>query len=489
MAEAPSSTLTADTTRPSGSLGVETRSIDWVPDNERHGRVWHQAPLWFLGNFQYFTIALGFVGPSLGLPLGQTILAGVLGIVAGTLFMAFHASQGPVLGLPQMIQSRAQFGYRGVVVVLVGTLFTYLGFNVADQVLLSQGLNGVFGWSPGWVAAGTAVLAVLLAIFGHDWVHRAFRWLLYISLPLIVLVTIGVLIGHAGGHTSSAHFAFTWAAFFAQFSAAAAYNITYAPYVSDYSRYLPRTTSPRALISSVFFGASGSAIWLIALGAWLAIRLGASDGLLGLRQAGDHFIPGLGAAAAVLSALSLIATMGMNAYGGMLTVLTGIDSFRPISPTRRARVITVLGLALLWYGVATLLSGNAVNTVFTALTLMLYLLVPWTATNLVDFFVVRRGHYAIADLFTPAGVYGAWSWRGLTAYGVGFAAEIPFMVLPDLGGWHYTGPGAQLLAGTDISWVVGLALSAVTYLLVSRSLDRGREDAAMAASEEQLQSV
>jgi purine-cytosine permease-like protein len=485
MAEA-TSTLNQPDSRPVAALGVEVRSIDWVPDAERHGRVWHQAPLWFLGNFQYFTIALGFIGPSLGLPLGQTILAGVLGVAVGTLFMAFHASQGPALGLPQMIQSRAQFGYRGVVLVLIGTLFTYLGFNVADQVLLSEGLNGVFGWSKGWVAAATAVLAILLAVYGHDWVHRAFRWLLYISLPLMLLVTAGVLTGHAGGHTPSTHLAFTWAAFFAQFSAAAAYNITYAPYVSDYSRYLPRTTSARSLILSVFFGASGSAVWLIALGAWLAIRLGASDGLVGLRDAGDHFIPGLGAAAAVLSALSLIATMGMNAYGGMLTVLTGIDSFRPIRPTRRARVVTILGLAAVWYLIGTLISANAVSTVFTALTLMLYLLVPWTATNLVDFFVVRRGHYAIADLFTPSGIYGAWAWRGLTAYAIGFAAEIPFMVLPDLGGWHYTGPVAQQLAGTDIAWVVGLAVSALAYLVVARSLDREGESAAMALSEEEL---
>ena len=353
-------------------------------------------------------------------------------------------------------------------------------------MLLSEGLNGVFGWSPGWVAAATAVLAVLLAVYGHDWVHRAFRWLLYLSLPLMLLVTAGVLTGHAGGHVPSAHLAFTWAAFFAQFSAAAAYNITYAPYVSDYSRYLPRTTSARSLIISVFFGASGSAVWLIALGAWLAIRLGASDGLVGLRDAGDHFIPGLGAAAAVLSALSLIATMGMNAYGGMLTVLTGIDSFRPIRPTRKARVVTILGLAAVWYLVGTLISADAVSTVFTALTLMLYLLVPWTATNLVDFFVVRRGHYAIADLFTPSGIYGAWAWRGLTAYAIGFAAEIPFMVLPDLGGWHYTGPVAQHLAGTDIAWVVGLAVSAAAYLVVARSLDREGESAAMALSEQEL---
>ena len=67
-----------------GIRGIEVRSIDWVPDSERHGKVWHQAPLWFLGNFQYFTIPIGFIGPSLGLSLGWTIVAGVIGILVGT---------------------------------------------------------------------------------------------------------------------------------------------------------------------------------------------------------------------------------------------------------------------------------------------------------------------------------------------------------------------------------------------------------------------
>ena len=50
-------------------MAIEARSIDWVPETERHGRIWHQAPLWFLGNFQYFSIPIGFVGPALGLSL------------------------------------------------------------------------------------------------------------------------------------------------------------------------------------------------------------------------------------------------------------------------------------------------------------------------------------------------------------------------------------------------------------------------------------
>ena len=80
----------------------------------------------------------------------------------------------------------------------------------------------------------------------------------------------------------------------AQFSVAAAYNITYAPYVSDYSRYLPADTGARKVIAAVFFGAAASPIWLIALGAWLAIRLGATDGLLGTKIAGNNFFHPLG---------------------------------------------------------------------------------------------------------------------------------------------------------------------------------------------------
>jgi NCS1 family nucleobase:cation symporter-1 len=468
---------------------IEVRSIDWVPDDERHGRLWHQAPLWFLGNFQYFSIPIGFIGPGLGLSLGWTILAGALGIIIGTVFMAFHASQGPTLGLPQMIQSRAQFGYRGVIVPLFATLFTYIAFNVTDQVLLGDGLHNAFGWNANLIMIVAALGAAALAIFGHDWVHKAFRALLYVSLPLMVIVTIGIMTGHGGGGPSQTHYGFGWVAFMAQLSASAAYNITYAPYVSDYSRYLPASTKSRSVIASVFFGASGAAIWLISLGAWLAIRLGATDGLAGLQTAGNNVIPHLGQAVALLSALALAATMGMNAYGGMLTVLTAVDSVRPIKPTRAARVITILVLTVAWFAIAKSITTDSVSTVFTALTLMLYLLVPWTATNLVDFFVVRRGHYAITDLFKPRGIYGAWGWRGLTAYAVGFLVEIPFMVLPQLGGWSYTGPLADVLNGVDIAWLVGLVVTGAVYLVLSRSLDLATEQNAEAASDRELNAM
>jgi NCS1 family nucleobase:cation symporter-1 len=391
-----------------------------------------------------------------------------------------------------MIQTRAQLGYRGVVVALFAVLFTYMAFNVADQVLMSTGLHGAFGWNARLVAIGTAVLAALLAIFGYDWVHRVFRFLLVISFPCYAIISIAILIGHAGGHAPAHPAGFLFAAFMAQFSVAAAYNITYAPYVSDYSRYMPRKTPARGIITAVFFGASGSAIWLIALGAWLATRLGISDGLVGLQVVGDKVVAPLGSITAVLSATALLATMGMNAYGAMLTVLTGIDSFKTIKTSRTLRVVTVIVLTIVWYVIGTSLSSStsAVSAVLNSLTLMLYLLVPWTALNLVDYFFVRRGHYAITDIFRPDGVYGAWGWRGLTAYFVGFAAEIPFMVLPPIAGLSYTGYfPAHLTNGVDYSWLVGLVVSGLVYLLLSRSLNLAAEQSAIDASERELQAI
>lgn len=462
--------------------GIESRSIDWVPENERHGRVAAQGPFWFLGNFQPFTVGIGILGPTVfGLSLLQTAAAGLLGILFGTIFMAFHASQGPTFGLPQMVQSRAQLGYRGVILALIATAFTFVMFNVVDTVIIKLGLNGIFGWDPSVVAVAITVIGTVLAIYGHDWLHRVFQVLFWVSLPFWVVLTIGIMTGNAGG-AAAAPTELTVAGFLGMFTVAASYNITYAPYVSDYSRYLPRNTNVGAIVMSVFIGAAGSPIWLIPLGAWLGSALGVSDPLLGIYTAGNNVVSGLGGILAILSVLALVATMGLNAYSGMLTIVTGIDSLRPVNPTRRIRIAVIVVLAVVWLLLSNVLE-NASSALANSLLAMLYLLAPWTAVNLMDFFFVRRGHYAITDLFTPTGIYGSWAWRGIVAFLLGIAVEIPFMVV----GTTYVGFIANdYLKLVDISWIVGMVVAGGSYYLFTRSLDLPAEQVAIQASEKVL---
>ena len=475
--------MTAEPRAEAGIRGIEVRSIDYVPESERHGKVWQQGPFWFVGNFQFFTITIGFVGVSLGLSVQSTIIAGTLGILFGTLFMAFHATQGPHLGLPQMIQSRAQLGYSGVAVALFGSFVTYLLFNVVDVILLGSGLNGIFGWDAVLVGVVVTVVATVIAIWGHDVIHRVFRLLFLVSLPFFVILTIAIIAGKAGGQPIPAG-EFAWPAFIAMFTAGAAYNITYAPYVSDYSRYLPRTTPTAPIVVSVFVGAAGAAVWLIAVGAWLAASLGATDGLVALRDAGNNVFGGLGSLLAILSVLVLVATMGLNAYGGMLSMITALDSVRKVNPTRNLRIYATVILAVLWLAAGIGFGGNAVTALFNSLIVMLYLLVPWTAINLVDYFFVRRGRYAVLDVFNPDGIYGRWGSRGLTAFVVGLLAMAPFFLIPGV----FSGPAANALGGVDISAPVGLVVSALVYYALTRSLDLDAERAAIEASERTIAS-
>ena len=445
------------------SARIETRSIDFVPEDERHGRLSDQGSFWFLSNFHFFSIAIGFVGPSLGLSMTASILAGAIGILIGTTFQAFHAAQGPELGLPQMIQSRAQFGFRGVIVPLLAALFSPLSFNIVAALLIADGARALWGVDRSTVAIVVAIASGALAIFGYDWMHRAFRLLFWISLPLFAVLSLAILTGHAGSAAHPAAGGFGWPAFFTQIAAAASYNLGAAPYVSDYSRYLPKRTPRWKIIGYVFAGAALSAIWLIALGAWLATHFGAEGGLMSLRRAGDAAIGGLGSLSVAVSIFALIATVGMNTYSAMLIFLTSADCFHRVQPTRTLRIAAIVGVTVVWLAIAVCLRGSAINYVNDVMALLLYFLIPWTAVNLVDFFILRRGQYVIADLFTPYGVYGAWCARGLIAYAAGLVASIPFFVVPDL----YTGPLAARIGNVDIGWLVALATASGVYLLSS----------------------
>jgi purine-cytosine permease-like protein len=476
---------------------IEGHSIDFIPEHERTDRLSRQGPFWFLGNFTFFTMTIGFVGPSVGLTSWWTTVAGTLGIMFGTLFMAFHGSQGPHLGLPQMIQSRAQFGYRGVILVLFATLFVFAGFNIVNLVLMMQGLKTLYGWDPVRIALAVTVPASILAVLGHDWMHRSFKWALYLSLPLYGLVTLAVLmhwvhdipLPAAAAANPPAPLGFNWTGFIAQFAAAASYNIAYAPYVSDYSRYLPKNTPGGKLIAAVFVGASLSGAWMIAVGGWLADHLHATDVLVALNQVGSDLTPGLGGVVVAVTILAFLPVIAMNIYSAKLTAITGVDSFRKIRPTARTRIVAVLFVVCLQLGVALSIytSGKGLSVLNIYLVVMLYFLVPWTAVNLTDYFFVRKGRYAIPHFFMPHGsMYGAWGARGLISYVIGFAAMIPFFCIFDGQDEVYVGPLARAIGSVDLAWLVGLIVSGIAYFLLARSLDMKQEERVIQHTEKSL---
>ncbi|MEU0989505.1 cytosine permease [Streptomyces sp. NPDC005953] len=465
---------------------IEQHSIDYVPSSERHGKVWHQGPFWFTGNFVLPTMVAGFVGPAMGLSVGFSVLAIVLGVGFGTFFMAFHANQGPRMGLPQMIQSRAQFGSRGASVPFAATVFVYVGFLVFDTVLAAQGIglvlpdNKLF-WYPLLIA-----VSIVIAVVGHDLLHFVQRWLTYALIVVFAILTVVAIVHYSSNPlvegAPAADAGWNTTAFLVQISLAAGYNISYSVYVSDYTRYLPAKVPAGKLITAVYAGATFSAVWLMSLGSILASYIPNPDPILALREVGDLLFPGFGLIAVMVSVLALISIMGVNAYGAMLTGTSAVDGFKKVRPTVGLRVIglTVVGIATLI--VALLIPDDYIGSFNNFVLLMLYFLVPWTAVNLVDFYFVRRGGYAIAEILKPNGIYGYWAWQGVVAYIVGFVAMIPFFSTS-----FYVGPVADALGGADFSFAVGLIVAGGLYVLLARTIDHDAEAVARTASEAELE--
>lgn len=95
-----SSVSSARTERAESKL-IETRSIDYIPESERHGNVFSQFTLWFGGNLQITAIVTGALTVVLGGDVVWSLIGLLVGQILGAGIMALHAVQGPRLGLPR----------------------------------------------------------------------------------------------------------------------------------------------------------------------------------------------------------------------------------------------------------------------------------------------------------------------------------------------------------------------------------------------------
>ncbi len=453
--------------------GIELHSIDFVPDSERHGEVSHLGAIWFVGNINLTAMATGITALSFGASLGWTVVATVLGSLFGTFFMAFHSAQGPQLGLPQLVQSRPQFGYLGAAVtVWVFALVNYVAYNTSDALLSGDAFHELVGLdrSAGYFVA--AAIAAVIALFGYRWIHRINRVLTW---PMVVLMVAFTAAAFGSSGVPASAFAlgdFDAPSFMTVFVIVAGFQLGWAPYVSDYSRYLPATVGVRSTFWWTYLPSGLSGIWVFSLGAVAAAAApDAATPIAAFKALGDGLVRGFGTVAVAGLLVGLLAVMAINQYGGMMSMISIRDSVKPVEPSRRVRVVGIAVMFVLVWGTAQFVGVERFNTFYgNVLIFLAYLFTPWTAINLVDFFFVRRGVYSIREMFNPEGMYGRWGWRGNVAYLVTIVVMVPFMVTTP-----FTGFAATALGGVDVSIFVGLPLAGLLYWWFCSDLDLAAE--------------
>lgn len=460
-----------DTTPSPQAFRVERRTIEFIPESERHGSPRSLFFIWFAANMQITTVVTGALGVILGLSLPWALLALLIGNVFGAVFMAGHSAQGPKLGIPQMIQSRAQFGFYGAILPLVLVLLMYLGFFASSAVLGGSALASWTGMNVDLAIIVVSAVCMALAMYGYRLIHQFERVVSVIAGVGFLVLTIRLLTGH---QISSVWVTkgFSVGIFLLIISIAATWQITYAPYVADYSRYLPKATSIRSCFWWTYSGSVTGSVWMMWFGAAAAalaakaFNVSSVDFVAGLAPSGTSGLFYL------VIVLGVVAINVLNLYGAFMSTTTTVTALARFRMQRGARIGFVAGAAVVGTVIAVAGRTNFVPNYTNFILFLAYFLIPWTAVNLVDFYFVRHQQFDIDAIFDAGGRYGRVSWRAMTAYLLGVAVEIPFMSTT-----FYTGPVVAHLGGADIAWIVGLIVTSVTYFLLGRSLPAPQEHA------------
>jgi len=448
---------------------IEQHTIYPIPAAERHGRAMDLFTVWFGSNIMILTIVTGALATTrFQLSLTAATAAILIGNLVGGVFMALHAAQGPQLGVPQMVQSRGQFGSFGAIFVVALVVVMYLGFVASNLVLGGESLHSIARAISDPVGIVLiSLLSVAAAIYGYDLIHAYARWMTWVCGAALAVCFFWITVVNPLPSDIWQRGSVTLSGFLGMISVGALWQIAYAPYVSDYSRYMPADSGVRP--------AFWASYWGCVLGSALPMLLGA---LLGLTVADGNIVAGLASATQPISILIVIvfsigigATTAMNVYCGVLSSITVGQTFLPHwRPGAAARIVLCVVFMALALAMALEGAKNFMVNYENFLALLLCVMAPWTAVNLVDFYLIRHGAYDVPSFFeADGGIYGRYNPTALFCYGFGILIQVPFLAT-DL----YTGPIAAAFGGVDISWLVALAVVGPLYYALAQRSGRAR---------------
>ena len=440
--------------RPSrvGDLALESQGMAPIPADARYGGLHRMFTVWFTPNMQLSAVFAGTLAVVFGLGFWLGLAAIIAGTIIGSLPVASMCTWGPRTGTAQLPLARLPFGKTIMLPGAVQWLST-IAWDALVALFGGQAASLLFH-VPFWVGAAIVLLLEgAVSVYGYEFVHRLQAWGSAVLIGLFAVLSVRILQHDVVLAHDTVHGGSLAGAFVLMMTVALSQGISWAPYASDYSRYMKPGTSGRAVFWLTLAGLTASYVWMGTIGLAAASVLGDQT------AAGVRTLMGggvLGVLALVAIVFGAIASNSMNDYSGSLAFQAlGARVRRPLI----AAVVAVLAFAaILWMN-----AGDTSGKFQNILLFVSYWIAPFCAIVLIDW------HYG-RDRYTPGYLRGALGFRGLrggwpalVAFVAGFAAMVPFMNTSIL-----VGPAASALDGADIAFYVGFAVTTALYFVLRR---------------------
>ncbi|MFM8893975.1 MAG: purine-cytosine permease family protein [Actinomycetales bacterium] len=475
----------APTTHTPSALQVEANGINIIPEGERHGTPRSLFWPWATASISIFNISIAGLLVTFGMGFGPTALAAILGITASFFLVGQVSLAGKRASAPTMVISRAAFGVRGNAVPTLISYLTLVGWEivvVGTTVMAATTVFSRLGWAHGAaVEAVVFVLVVLVVgasgVYGFRLVTR-FQTLVTIACTSMTLAFIALTLGNVNWASLSQPGEVSPAAFIGVVVvAAAAFGLGWTNSGADYSRYLPRASSGRAIVAWTTFGGSLVPIVLVVYGLMLVTSNPNLTGELSDNPIGA-VVDLLPTSALILLPFLLILSLGttgggaMNLYSSGLTLLTlGLRVSRAVAASIDGVLMTLGSVYLLWF------AGSFFGPFEGFLIFLGVPLAAWAGVFIADA-VSRRPDYAGNDLFDVTGRYGSIGWPALgsmiagTMIGWGLVSADTSAFILAWQGFLFDAlnvPALSTWRASDIGVIVALLIGFAGTLLIGRA--------------------
>lgn len=463
---------------------VERRGIDLVPPQNRYGRPRDLFFLWAGTTTNIYTVSYGaLLVLGFGLSFPQAVAAIAIGNILAYPLLGLTSIQGPATGTTTMTISRASLGPNAARVNGVFSWLMLIGFQAGGLILVYYAVEALLGFAGVEISGALqigfivvlGIIQMLLPLFGHRLLMIAQKYATIVFAVAFVVLAVLIV---PQIRPDSADVPFSAAGMISAIAlVVVSGGLSWAPSGANFSRYLPREASPRAVAGWAGLGGFLPYVLLQTLGAGMATV--AVDGSVDLTN--PLAIPAmLPTAFAVpfllLVVVGLMVQNSTNIYSSGLNLQTaGIHAPRwliVITDTAACVIIAVIAVSQSSF-------YELLNAFVASLSIWL---APWVTIYLVDW-IMRRGRYSLDGLANErGGVYwgtGGIRWPGFISLVAGMIAAALFV-----NSGYFVGPLTALFSpetpayAPDLSIIVGMIVAAVLYPLLNRTDPTLRPDPA-----------
>lgn len=462
-------------------MNLELNGTNVIDESERGGKASSLFWPWCGANVSLLALSYGSFFLGFGISFWQATLAALLGTVLSFSLVGISSLAGKKSNAPTMILSRATFGVKGNIFPGILSYLIFVGWETVLVSLATLATGTVFvrvGHLDRDVAmvAGFLIavgLTVSAGVLGFSAIMKLQRYITSITI-IMTLAYIVLTIDEVNWSaifemkTGSAQ-GFVGALIFG----ATGIGLGWVNSAADYSRYLPRNVSSKAVVGWTVFGASIVPIILVIYGA----ALSGSSEKLSEAIATDP----IGALTTLLPTwflviFALVAILGL--VGGAILDLysSGLTLISIGFPVKRHIAASIDALIMLFGSIYFVWIADDFFYPFQGFLITLGVpIAAWSAIFVTD--VLLRKSYHEGDLYRSEGRYGAWNLRSIAVLAVATIVGWGFVTNGFASWLSWQGYFLGILGGKDGEWAYAnlgvffaLIIGFLGYFLFARSV-------------------